>query len=56
MHALGLTSYRFSVNWARVLPEGTGRVSLKRLDFYSRLIDELLEHGIVPNITVLGML
>ncbi|MEW9625399.1 GH1 family beta-glucosidase [Rhodanobacter geophilus] len=52
MRALGLKSYRFSVNWARVLPEGTGRVNAKGLDFYSRLVDELLENGIVPNATL----
>ncbi|BFI97415.1 MAG: GH1 family beta-glucosidase [Rhodanobacter sp.] len=52
MRALGLQSYRFSVNWARVLPEGTGRVNPKGLDFYSRLVDELLENGIAPNVTL----
>ena len=52
MKALGLHGYRFSINWARVLPEGTGRVNPKGLDFYSRLVDELLEHGIVPNATL----
>src|SRR5574337_186573 len=52
MKALGLHGYRFSINWARVLPEGTGRVNPKGLDFYSRLVDELLEHGIAPNATL----
>ncbi|PWK86833.1 GH1 family beta-glucosidase [Fulvimonas soli] len=52
MRALGLQSYRFSINWARVLPEGTGRVNPRGLDFYSRLVDELLEHGIAPNATL----
>ena len=52
MKALGLDGYRFSINWARVLPEGTGRVNPKGLDFYSRLVDELLEHGIAPNATL----
>jgi beta-glucosidase len=52
MKALGLQSYRFSINWARVLPEGTGRINPAGLDFYSRLVDELLEHGIVPNATL----
>jgi len=52
MRALGLHGYRFSINWARVLPEGTGRVNPKGLDFYSRLVDELLEAGIVPNATL----
>lgn len=52
MKALGLKSYRFSINWARVLPEGTGRINPAGLDFYARLVDELLEHGIAPNVTL----
>ncbi|GLQ93312.1 GH1 family beta-glucosidase [Dyella acidisoli] len=52
MRALGLQSYRFSIAWARVLPEGTGRVNQKGLDFYSRLVDELLANGIEPNATL----
>ena len=52
MEALGLQGYRFSINWARVLPEGTGRINPKGLDFYSRLVDELLENGIAPNVTL----
>jgi beta-glucosidase len=52
MKALGLHGYRFSINWARVLPEGTGRINRKGLDFYSRLVDELLENGIAPNVTL----
>lgn len=52
MRALGLQGYRFSIAWARVLPEGTGRVNTKGLDFYSRLVDELLENGIEPNATL----
>jgi beta-glucosidase len=52
MKALGLKGYRFSINWARVLPEGTGRVNPKGLDFYSRLVDQLLENGIAPNATL----
>jgi beta-glucosidase len=52
MRALGLTAYRFSVSWSRVLPEGTGRVNQAGLDFYRRLVDELREAGIVPFATV----
>ena len=52
MKALGLTGYRFSINWARVLPEGTGRINPKGLDFYARLVDELLANGIEPNATL----
>lgn len=52
MRALGLKSYRFSVAWGRVLPEGTGRINQKGLDFYSRLVDTLLDNGIEPNATL----
>ncbi|WP_233840620.1 GH1 family beta-glucosidase [Dyella sp. 2HG41-7] len=52
MRALGLNGYRFSLSWSRVLPEGTGRINQKGLDFYSRLVDELLENGIEPNATL----
>ena len=52
MRALGLRSYRFSIAWTRVLPQGVGRVNAKGLDFYSRLVDELLENGITPNATL----
>ncbi len=45
---LGASAYRFSIAWPRVLPEGQGRVNQKGLDFYSRLVDELLSRGIEP--------
>ncbi|MEM7563019.1 MAG: GH1 family beta-glucosidase [Pseudomonadota bacterium] len=48
MSDVGLQAYRFSVSWPRVLPEGVGRVNEKGLDFYSQLVDELLEHNITP--------
>jgi beta-glucosidase len=52
MRDLGLAAYRFSVAWGRILPDGTGRVNPKGVDFYSRLVDALLEHGIQPNVTL----
>lgn len=52
MRELGLSTYRFSVSWSRVLPEGRGRVNEKGLDFYRRLVDALLENGIKPNVTL----
>ena len=52
MRRLGLNSYRFSIAWARVLPEGKGRVNPAGLAFYDRLVDELLAAGIAPNVTL----
>jgi beta-glucosidase len=52
MADLGLKAYRFSIAWARVLPEGKGRVNNGGLDFYERLVDCLLEHGIEPLATL----
>ncbi len=49
---LGAGSYRFSVSWARVLPTGTGPANTRGLDFYDRLVDRLLEHGIAPTVTL----
>jgi beta-glucosidase len=51
MAALGLDTYRFSVAWPRVRPDG-GAVNPAGTDFYSRLVDELLEHGIAPWVTL----
>lgn len=52
MAEIGLQAYRFSISWPRVLPDGTGKVNDKGLDFYSRLVDELLEKNITPWITL----
>lgn len=52
MAELGLEAYRFSVSWARVLPEGHGRPDARGLGFYDRLVDGLLERGITPWLTL----
>lgn len=52
MAELGLTAYRFSTSWPRVIPGGIGTVNQKGLDFYSRLVDALLERKIRPFITL----
>jgi beta-glucosidase len=52
MRELGLTAFRFSIAWPRVLPSGRGRVNRKGLDFYDRLVDALLEAGIEPFATL----
>ncbi|MFN7941555.1 MAG: GH1 family beta-glucosidase [Thermoanaerobaculia bacterium] len=52
MRELGLTAYRFSISWSRVLPEGTGWINQRGLDFYRRLADALLAAGIAPMATL----
>ncbi|MBN9176752.1 MAG: beta-glucosidase [Microbacterium sp.] len=51
MKELGLDTYRFSVSWSRVRPDG-GPVNQKGLDFYKRLVDELRENDILPWLTL----
>jgi len=51
MASLGLQTYRFSTSWSRVRPDG-GPVNQKGLDFYSRLVDSLLEKNIKPWLTL----
>ncbi|MBK5186912.1 MAG: beta-glucosidase [Gemmatimonadaceae bacterium] len=52
MHELGLTSYRFSIAWGRILPQGTGKVNAAGLAFYDKLIDALLAKNIAPMVTL----
>jgi beta-glucosidase/6-phospho-beta-glucosidase/beta-galactosidase len=52
MKKMGLQAYRFSMDWSRLLPEGTGRVNEVGVKFYSDLIDELLANGVEPFITM----
>lgn len=52
MKDLGYTAYRFSIAWPRIFPAGRGAVNQKGLDFYSRLVDSLLENNITPNATL----
>ena len=49
---LGLKNYRFSIAWSRVLPDGVGTVNQTGLDFYDKLVDELLKKKIEPFITL----
>jgi beta-glucosidase len=48
MQILGIQAYRFSISWSRVLPEGQGKPNAAGLDFYDRLVDELVAAGITP--------
>jgi beta-glucosidase len=52
MAELGLTSYRFSIAWPRILPQGTGRVNAAGIAFYNKLIDSLLAKNIAPMVTL----
>lgn len=52
MAELGVKHFRFSISWPRVLPQGTGKVNAKGLDFYKKLTDTLLAHGITPHATL----
>jgi beta-glucosidase len=52
MKQIGLQAFRFSVSWSRVLPEGVGSINQAGLDFYSRLVDGLIEAGIRPYLTL----
>ncbi|MEQ9501192.1 MAG: GH1 family beta-glucosidase [Deltaproteobacteria bacterium] len=52
MKSLGVAAYRFSVAWPRILPKGRGHVNEAGLDFYDRLVDELLRAGIDPWVTL----
>lgn len=52
MADIGIRSYRFSISWSRVLPEGRGFINQKGLEFYRRLTDCLLKQGIQPFVTL----
>ena len=52
MQSLNIQAYRFSIAWPRILPTGRGQANQAGLDFYSRLVDKLLEAGIEPFATL----
>jgi len=52
MKGMGVSAYRFSFSWGRIIPDGSGKVSKAGLDYYTRLIDCLLENGITPWVTL----
>jgi beta-glucosidase len=52
MNEIGLDSYRFSISWPRIFPKGYGKVNCLGLDFYDRLVDDLLQKGIDPYATL----
>ena len=52
MKELGMQMYRFSLSWARIIPDGDGEINRAGIDFYRNVIDCLLEHGIEPFVTL----
>ena len=52
MGEMGFKSYRFSIAWTRILPEGTGEVNPKGIEFYNNVIDECLKYNITPVVTM----
>ena len=52
MKNLGVTVYRFSISWSRVFPDAVGKANQKGLDYYQRVVDELLKNGIAPYVTL----
>ena len=52
MHSLGIHSYRFSISWPRVFPNGDNVLNSKGLEFYDKLVDALIEYNITPYITL----
>jgi beta-glucosidase len=52
MKDLGISTYRFSASWSRILPAGRGQINEVGLDFYKELVDELLKAGITPYCTL----
>ena len=49
---VGVNSYRMSVSWSRVIPEGVGQLNSKGVDYYKRAFEKLLNAGITPNVTL----
>eukprot|EP01023_Acetabularia_acetabulum_P063823 TRINITY_DN8092_c0_g2_i8.p1 TRINITY_DN8092_c0_g2~~TRINITY_DN8092_c0_g2_i8.p1 ORF type:complete len:444 (-),score=64.91 TRINITY_DN8092_c0_g2_i8:383-1714(-) len=52
MKSLGVTHYRFSISWPRIIPSGEGTTNLKGIQYYHNLIDELIKNNIEPVVTL----
>ena len=52
MSEMGLKSYRFSISWSRIFPNGKGAINYKGIEFYNNLINELIKQNIVPFVTL----
>ena len=52
MAEMGFKTYRFSISWSRIIPEGTGAINPKGIEYYNNVIDECLKYGIEPIVTL----
>ncbi|KAF1323553.1 Beta-galactosidase, partial [Globisporangium splendens] len=52
MKNMGLKHYRLSISWPRIIPAGVGQVNEEGVDFYNRLVDELIANGVEPIVTL----
>lgn len=52
MKELGMKTYRFSLSWARIIPDGEGEVNRKGIEFYNKVINKLIKNGIEPFVTL----
>ncbi|HEM5300940.1 TPA: glycoside hydrolase family 1 protein [Streptococcus suis] len=52
MKELGMKNYRFSLSWARIVPDGDGEINPKGIEYYNNIIDELIANGIQPFVTL----
>ena len=52
MKELGMKTYRFSIAWSRIIPDGEGEINQKGINFYNKVIDKLIENGIKPFVTL----
>jgi beta-glucosidase len=52
MKELGINTYRLSISWSRILPEGTGKINEPGIDYYNFVINTLLANGIKPLVTL----
>lgn len=52
MKELGMKTYRFSISWARIIPDGDGEINQKGIDFYNKVINKLIDNDIIPFVTL----
>ena len=52
MRSMNITNFRFSISWSRIFPNGTGKINQMGIDYYDRIIDQCLELGITPWLTL----